>query len=171
MGWVRNANAASQNMTTLLETEVIADNADRVLIHELIASARSNVPLRTNPALDALQTVFVHGSPGAVTLRFSASIHSVQGNGVIAGGTLTSMLDFGMAFAVLSKLPPAKTCATISLTVNMQAPAQVGDFLVEANATRVGGRVAFVRAELYDAERTRLIAEAVASFAVLEVMG
>lgn len=155
----------------MLDAKVVADNADRVLIHELIASARGNVPLRTNPALDALQTVFVHGSPGAVILRFSATVHSVQGNGVVAGGTLTSMLDFGMAFAVLSKLPPAKTCATISLTVNMQASARVGDFLVEANVSRVGGRVAFVRAELYDTERTRLIAEAVASFAVLDVLG
>ncbi|WP_042885474.1 PaaI family thioesterase [Cupriavidus necator] len=152
-----------------LDTDVVADNPDRALIHELVGAASHNVPLRTNPALEALQALLVQGSPGAITLRFSATARSVQGNGVIAGGMLTSMLDFGMAFAILSKLPKGKTCATISLTVNMQSPAQTGDFLVDANATRVGGRVAFVRAELYDAERTRLIADAVASFAVLDV--
>lgn len=146
----------------------IADNPDRALIHALIAGERADVALCTSPALEALQARFIRGEPGDVTVRFSAPADSRQGNGVVAGGTLTSMLDFAMAFAVLSKLPAGKTCATISLTVNMQAPAQIGDYEVEAFASRVGGRVAFVHAELYDAQRTRSIAEAMASFAVLE---
>lgn len=156
-------------MTEVIDAAAVLDNADRALIHTLISGQCSNIPLCTSPALEALQTRFIQGEPGTVTLRFSAPASALQGNGVVAGGTLTSMLDFGMAFAVLSKLAQGKTCATISLTVNMQAPAPIGDYLVEASASRVGGRVAFVRAELYDSQRTRSIADAMASFAVLDV--
>ena len=101
-------------MTNVIDATAILDNPDRALIHTLVSGQCSNVPLCTSPALEALQTRFVQGEPGDVTLRFSAPASALQGNGVVAGGTLTSMLDFGMAFAVLSKLPRGKTCATIS---------------------------------------------------------
>ncbi|KAF1021566.1 MAG: hypothetical protein GAK30_01785 [Paracidovorax wautersii] len=156
-------------MSTTETRDAMADNPDRALIHALIAGEGVDTALRTSPALEALRTRFVRGEPGDVTLRFSVPADSLQGNGVVAGGTLTSMLDFAMAFAVLSRLPAGKTCATISLTVNMQAPARLGDYEVEASASRVGSRVAFVRAALYDAQRTRSIAEAMASFTVLEM--
>src|SRR5215472_2125696 len=112
-------------MTDAIDAGAVLDNPDRAMICALVSERRSNVPLRMNRVLEALSAKFVRGEPGDVEIGFSALADSVQGNGVVAGGTLTTMVDYGMAFAVLSKLPPGRTCATISLTVNMQSPAMI----------------------------------------------
>ncbi|WP_185993714.1 PaaI family thioesterase [Variovorax sp. KBS0712] len=73
---------------------------------------------------------------GELRLRLEAPASSTQGNGVVAGDSLASMLDLSMAMAVLSQLQPGRTCATISLTVNMMAAAQAGRILATASVER-----------------------------------
>jgi uncharacterized protein (TIGR00369 family) len=158
-------------MVDSLETAVRPDNPDRAFIHKLLSAHAKNVTLDMNPALVSLRATLLVGSARALSIGFTAPDHSVQGNGVVSGGTLVSMVDLAMALSLLSKLPHGRTCATISLTVNMIEPGHVGDFVADARVKRLGGRVAFLEADLYDATRTRCVASATASFAVFDVRG
>lgn len=144
------------------------DNPTRAHVAAALASGRSEVPLDANPALRSLSTVLLHGTPGTLQLRFTVPPTSTQGNGVVGGGALAMALDLAMAMAVLSTLPPGRTCATITLSVNMMAPAQVGDLVASATVERAGRSVAFARATLHQAEGQRLLASASSSLAVLD---
>lgn len=145
------------------------DNPDRAFIQETLAAGVGNVALEMNPALMWLGATLLGGSKGALSIGFTAPSESVQGNGVVSGGAISSMLDLAMALALLSKLQHGRTCATISLTVNMLEPGYVGKFAVEARIKRLGGRIAFLEADLYDGARARCVASATASFAILDV--
>src|SRR5690606_28629027 len=128
------------------------DNLTRAAIVDAIAQGQSGIALNINPAMQHLAAVFLEGAPGKITLQFTAPETSVQGNGFVGGGTLASMLDIGMAMAVLSRLEYGKTCATISLNVNMMAPARVGDFVVIAHVEKLGRQIAFSAARLVEVE-------------------
>jgi uncharacterized protein (TIGR00369 family) len=143
------------------------DNPTRAYVAEAVASGRRHVPLDVNPALASLSTELVEVRGDELVLRFTAPSATTQGNGVVGGGTLANMLDLAMAMTVLSRLKPCFTCSTISLTVNMQTAAQEGHFLAVAGVDRVGRKVAFARATLYDAEGSRVIANAISSLAIV----
>lgn len=153
---------------TALHVMQLRDNPTRALVAGAVAEGLSNVPLDANPALVSLDAVLVEGEPGNLRLRFEAPQSSTQGNGVVSGGTLASMLDIAMAMAVLSVLPPGRTCATTSLTVNMISSAQAGSFQARASVDRNGRSVAFARADLYDADGQRLLATASSSLALFD---
>lgn len=153
----------------MTEATVRRDNPDRAFLHNLLSTQARDVPLDMNPVLVSLGATLLVGSAQALSIRFTAPEYSVQGNGVVSGGTLASMLDLAMALALLAQLPPGRTCATISLTVNMIEPGYVGDFVADARVKRLGGRVSFVEADLHDATGTRRVATATAPFAVFDV--
>lgn len=145
-----------------------ADNLTRAHVAAAVAAGRRDVPLDTNAASVSLGAVLREGTPGALRLGFVAPPESVQGNGVIAGGTVASMLDLAMAMAVLSVLPRGRNCATINLSVNMMAAAQAGPLMATANIERVGRSVGFARAALYDASGERLLASATSTLSVYD---
>lgn len=150
---------------------VAGDNPTRAQIAARVASARAgqrDLVLDANPALVSLSAQLVTAQDDELQLRFQAPASSAQGNGVVGGGTLASMLDLAMAMAVLSRLPPGQTCATISLTVNMMAAAQVGAVLATATVERIGRRVAFARAVLLDPSGNRMLASASSSLSLFE---
>ncbi|MOA54085.1 hypothetical protein D3C78_1776490 [compost metagenome] len=80
------------------------------------------------------------------------------------------MLDYAMAYAVLSKLKFGKTCATTSMTVNMQAAAKPTSLKVMGYVDRVGRQVAFARSEICDSQRDVLIANSSGTFFVMDVV-
>jgi uncharacterized protein (TIGR00369 family) len=145
------------------------DNPTRAFVADAVASSRRDLPLGINPALASLCALLVECKDGELIIRFTAPHSATQGNGVVGGGTQASMLDLAMAMAVLSQLKPGYTCATISLSVNMQSAAQEGHLFAVARVDRIGRQVAFARAELYDSERKRLIANATSSLTLLSV--
>ena len=149
------------------QTLLAADNPTRAYIANAVAAGGRNVPLDVNPALAGLSALLLESEGAEVVIRFTAPQSATQGNGVVGGGTLANMLDLAMAMAVLAQLKPGHTCATISLTVNMQSAAQQGHFIAVARVDRVGRQIAFADARLYDAERSRLIANATSSLAVI----
>ena len=159
-------------MIEALETArsaVQPDNPDRAFIQQCMTSGARNVALEMNPALKWLGATLLGGDQRELLIGFTAPRESVQGNGVVSGGTLASMLDLAMALALLSRLSHGRTCATISLTVNMLEPGQAGGFSVKARVKRLGRRIAFLEADLLDATGERCVASATASFAVLDV--
>jgi uncharacterized protein (TIGR00369 family) len=149
--------------------QTIDDNPDRAFLERVIAQSQFDIPLELTSGLSALGARLVHGSSGTVELSFQVPITATQGNGVVAGGTLMTMLDYAMAFAVLSKLPYGQTCATTSVTVNMQAAAKPTLLKAKATVERVGPQIAFARAELHDPQRNVLIASSSATFVVMPV--
>ena len=156
----------SNKMPDLLSLE---DNPTRALIASAVATGRKNLPLDINPAMASLSALLVESRGDELVIRFTAPQEATQGNGVVSGGTLANMLDLAMAMSVLSRLEPGRTCATISLTVNMQGAGHEGHFIAVAGVDRVGRQIAFARAELYDAEGSRLIANATSSLVVMAV--
>lgn len=149
--------------------ETTNDNPTRAYISEVVTSGRGSLPLDINPALVSLSAQLVEARDGELVLRFTAPHSTTQGNGVVGGGAIASMLDLGMAMAVLSQLKPGFTCSTINLNVNLQASGKEGDFIAEAGVDKVGRRVAFAYAKLYDADRSRIIASATSSLAVIAI--
>ena len=144
----------------------VADNGTRAFIADVIGAGRRSVVLDVNPAFASLSAVLEEGVAGQVAMRFTASESMTQGNGVVGGGALANMLDCGVAVATLSSLTAGQTCSTITLTVNMLRPATAGPLFVEAKVDRVGKRIAFAQAKLFDPER-RLVATASSSLAIL----
>lgn len=147
---------------------VVIDNPTRAHVAEAVGAGLRDVPLDTNAASVHFGTVLREGKPGELRLRFVAPPDSVQGNAVVSGGALASMLDIAMAMAVLSMLPPGRNCATISLAVNMMAPAQAGIITAVASVERVGRRVGFARASLFDASGECLLASGTSALSVFE---
>ena len=152
---------------TAMSDDSPPDNPTRAHVAAAVSSGRREIPLDANPALQSVAAVLVEGVPGVLQMRFTLPPSSAQGNGVVGGGSLASALDMAMAMAVLSMLPRGRTCATISLSVNMLAPARVGDVFAHASVERVGRSVAFARATLHDAGG-RQLASGTSSLAVLE---
>ena len=147
------------------------DNPTRAFVADAVACGRRDLPLGINPALASLSAVLVDCKDGELVIRFTAPLSTTQGNGVVGGGTQATMLDLAMAMAVLAQLKPGTTCATVSLSVNMQSAAQHGHLFAVARVDRIGRQVAFARAELYDGERQRLIANGTSSLTILPVRG
>lgn len=147
---------------------VVIDNPTRAYIAAAVAAGRRDVVLDTNPAFASLGAVLREGRPGELRLGFVAPTESIQGNGVIGGGTLASMLDMAMAMSVLSMLPPGRTCATINLSVNMMAAAKAGPLVAVASVERVGRTVGFARASLFDASGERLLASGTSALSIFD---
>lgn len=153
-------------MRTNTNNAAATDNPTRAFIAESIHHGRQNVILDVNPAFISLGAVLVGGRQGNVRVAFTAEESATQGNGVVGGGTLANMLDCSMAIVVMSALPAGQVCSTISITVNMMRPANVGVLIAEARLDRLGKRVAFASAELLDQEG-RAVATATSSLAII----
>lgn len=148
--------------------QTTTDNPDRAYLEKVLSLETFDIPLETTQGLRDLGARLVSGRPGQLELSFAVPETSVQGNGVVAGGTLMTMLDYAMAYAVLSKVPYGKTCATTSITVNMQSAAQPKVLKVTASVDRVGRQVAFAKSEVFDPDRNVLVANATATFFVMD---
>lgn len=146
-------------------TQAPHDNPTRALVAEAIEQQRFDIALESNPFFISLATRLLDGKHGEVKLGFTAGPHTLQGNGVIGGGVLAQMLDIAMAVAALSTLPVGLTCATITMTVQMQRPAAPGPLTAIGTVERTGKRVAFTTAQLFD-PAGKLVASASSSFAV-----
>lgn len=143
------------------------DNPTRAQVAAAAAQGHRDVALDCNPISRSLEAMLLEGTPGQLRLRFVAPPWSVQGNAVVGGGTLATMLDLAMAMAVLSALPPGRNCTTINLSVNMIAPAQLGPVFAQASIERLGRRVGFARATLYDGSE-RLLASASSTLSLFD---
>lgn len=107
---------------------------------------------------------------GRVVLTSTPGRHLENTNGVVQGGYAASLLDMACGYAIISRLPAGKTCATLDLKVAYHRPVrfEAGDVRVEGQVTSLGKRAAFSEARLTDAEGT-LLASATATFLVTEL--
>ena len=130
-------------------TAVLApENPDRVIVAEAIRWSLTDVPVHANPVAESMRMILVSAERGRVRLRFDIDQRFTQGDGVIQGGIVTAMLDFGMAFAGLSVVDEGESVATVGINVNFLRVSAPGRFEVEARLEKVGKRMVFARADL-----------------------
>lgn len=126
----------------------VRENADRVLVARVVRDALTDVPVAANPIAQAMGMTIERAQHGRVWLRFHIGEQFTQGGGMIQGGIVAAMLDFGMAFAALTTVAQGESVASVSLTVNYLRPTAPGRYRVHAHIEKEGGRMLFARADL-----------------------
>lgn len=144
-------------------------NPDHALIRRFLAQPAQPLALDSNPLAAELNTRLHawNSEDRLLTLRFSPGMRQLQGNGVVQGGLVTAMLDFGLAFCVLASIAPPRTAVTASLHTHFERAVLPGELEVRAKVDRVGSRLAFTTAQLTRAGDFEVLARATATLAVV----
>ncbi|HDR9761149.1 TPA: PaaI family thioesterase [Burkholderia cepacia] len=144
-------------------------NPDRELIRRFIEAPDTvdAIPLNPMAAALGLKVVRLNSVPREIELAFTPTPIFLQGVGVLQGGAVAGMLDFAMAFALLSKLGPEQSCATINLTTSYLRAAPIGEYRSVAEIERQTRSIAFLRAKLFErCSPETVIATAQGTFAI-----
>lgn len=88
----------------------------------------------------------------AFSVRFDGKPGFANPAGVIQGGILTAMMDDTMGPAVVAASGGTRFCQTIDLHAHFLRPVRPGSVRCTARVVQLGHRVAFIEAELFDAE-------------------
>ena len=142
------------------------EHPERALVRRAIEQKLTGLPVTTNPLAISLNMRILEARDGWVRIGFHPPEAFTQGNGVVQGGIISAMLDFGMIFAAFSMVPVDATVATVSQTTNYFRPVFLGEVIVEAELEKAGRTLINARASLFDADRT-LLASATAPIAVI----
>ncbi|MHC2576451.1 uncharacterized protein (TIGR00369 family) [Bradyrhizobium diazoefficiens] len=128
------------------------ENPDIARITEFIRKGGKTAPFDSNPLARALhgQIIDVDAKGGTLAIDYEPGDDFVQGNGVLAGGAVASMLDFALGLCAMPMLPEGSTTATASLTISYLRAAKPGRFVARASVEKLGKRNAFTRAVLTD---------------------
>ncbi|MDB5862123.1 MAG: acyl-CoA dehydrogenase [Ramlibacter sp.] len=122
-------------------------NPDRDLVERAM---QSPLPLAVATSAFAVELAaqILQAAPGDIRLGFTAGERFTQATGALQGGAVAAMLDFGLAFAALSRLKEGESAATLSLTIDFLRPALPGPYEVQARVVRGGRRVTYAQANL-----------------------
>lgn len=77
----------------------------------------------------------------------------MNGLGVAMGGYVSSAADIIMAYAISSKLTNDQSFTSIDLHTTFHRPILIGKVMVEARVERMGRKVAYVLADLFQNEK------------------
>lgn len=144
-------------------------NPDQALLKRFLAAPATPVAIDSNPLGTALRAKLLERKGATLQIAFEPGQQFLQGNGVVQGGIVTTMLDMAAAFAVLATLPDDRTAATASLTVSFLSAVRPGPLLVTGLVERAGRRLMFARAQLESAPDGALLATASVVMSVLEM--
>ncbi|WP_075845025.1 PaaI family thioesterase [Dietzia timorensis] len=76
--------------------------------------------------------------------------------GNVQGGIIAAMLDDAIGPAIVSTLGPNQFAPTAELSVQFLSPARPGTFRADARVIKTGRTIAFVEADLFDADETHI---------------
>lgn len=141
------------------------DNPDRRALTEFREGNGGSVAMVSSPLLAALGCRIESAGEGHVQLSFIPTDAFVQGNGVVAGGIVATMLDFALAFAGLTTCAQGENAVSIGLNVCFLGPVKAGRVTVDASLASAGFRVAQAEARL-TGEDGRLLATATSALAM-----
>jgi uncharacterized protein (TIGR00369 family) len=144
-------------------------NPDQALLKRFLADPTTPVMINSNPLGTALGAKLLERKNEALRIAFEPGREFLQGNGVVQGGIVATMLDMTTAFAVLATLPDERTAATASLTVSFLAAVRPGLLVATGTVERAGRRLIFARAQLEHAADGALLATASVVMSVLEL--
>ncbi|WP_198045863.1 PaaI family thioesterase [Novosphingobium aquimarinum] len=134
------------------------------VIRTLIETEATEVPFASTPMMKALNAVFIRGQQGSVRFRFTVPEQGRQGDGLIHGGIVATMLDCAMSMAALSVLSPEETIASINLNINFMRPGIANHCEAEGQIDKVGRSVLFARSSIYS-DQGKCLATAISTFA------
>ncbi|MCQ6278853.1 PaaI family thioesterase [Bacillus sp. EB600] len=77
----------------------------------------------------------------------------INGIGVAMGGFVASAADIMMAYAIASKLDAEQMFTSIDLHTTFHRPVLTGEVVVEAKVERMGKKVVYVLADLFQNEK------------------
>ncbi|MEX2356450.1 MAG: PaaI family thioesterase [Thermaerobacterales bacterium] len=126
----------------------------------MIFETEGAIPFRSLLGIDRIEAA---GGRAVLSLPLKPEL----GNrfGAVHGGALATLVDAAMADAIITCLSgDDRVGGTIEMSLRFIAPVQ-GDMRAEARTLRVGGRIAFAQAEVFDAGGA-LVAAAQGSFLV-----
>jgi uncharacterized protein (TIGR00369 family) len=137
-------------------------NLDHAHIRAFLDGGTAPMAITSNALAQMLGGQFLEadGKAGTVTLAFEPGPQFQQGAGLLQGGIVAAMLDFGMAFALMTRLADGANFGTASMTVNYLKPAPAGRWIVRGRVTRLGARIAFAEAEMQGEGKSDLTATA-----------
>jgi uncharacterized protein (TIGR00369 family) len=145
-------------------------NTDYLFLQAFLAGNRAAAPIESSPLAVLLNAQLLEAAAsGKAVISFEPPDTFIQGARVLQGGTVATMLDFALAFAVLAALPADRTCATASLTTNFLKPAGPGKYIARGGIDRLGNQVAFATAVLQRADNNQTVATATAVMPVVSI--
>lgn len=112
-----------------------------------------------------LGLVSVSAESGSAVFRLPPSPNVGNARGVVHGGAIASLCDCAIGTAMRSALKPGDVVATIELKVNYMAPGQ-GELEARSRVLHLGGTTAVGEVEIYGEAGQKLVAKAMATFAV-----
>jgi acyl-coenzyme A thioesterase PaaI-like protein len=139
---------------------------DHVLVHRFMRTPGPPVPMAGIPLAEAMAGYLSKAEPGRVSLEFTPGPAFLQGGATIQGGIATAMLDFAMAFAVLSGLGERDSLATASLSVSFLKPMLPGRYEARGLVEQQGRRLCFARSELILLASNTIVASATSVLSV-----
>jgi len=141
-------------------------HSDKIFLNKLLNGETVTSHFAGNPLGEAMQLHIEEISLQKIVLKFTVSRMFTQGNGVIQGGIVSAMLDFGAAYIGLLNTAADKVVVTTNLSINYLRAAPAGQYFVEAELEKAGSEMVFASAKLYQQEGKN-IATAVFSMAVV----
>jgi uncharacterized protein (TIGR00369 family) len=128
----------------------MAQNPDLKCLNQVIEQQNWGAAIDSSALLVALDCRLMAAEQGSVTLCFTPGPDYVQGGGVVSGGIVATMLDFGLAFAGLTTCEPNQHAASIGLNVQFLKPVLPGQVEVKSWLSSSGYRIGNAQAELRD---------------------
>ena len=148
----------------------MAINSDYLFLQAFLSGDKAPVPIASSPLAVLLNARLLEAdAAGTAVLAFEPPETFIQGAGVLQGGTVTTMLDFALAFCVLVALPADRTCATATLTTNFMRPAGPGQYIARGSIDRLGSQVAFAKAVVHRADNGQTVATATAVMPLFDI--
>jgi uncharacterized protein (TIGR00369 family) len=107
---------------------------------------------------------------GRVVLASRPSPAVENTNGVAQGGYAASLLDMACGYAIITRLPAGRTCATLELKIAYHKPVRLdaGTLRAEGEVVTLGRRVGFSQARLVDAAGA-LLSSATSTFIIADI--
>jgi len=134
------------------------------------APAPSSPEGSVGPLGDVLGIVAELREPGYSRMRLTIDPAFFNPNGVLHGGVVYTLVDYGMGGAVQAGLPEGEHCATIEVKINYLAGVREGTLTAETSVVKQGRNIAFLESKVTD-DQGRLVATASGSMFVFRGEG
>jgi len=117
------------------------------------------------PIAEALHISNKGAADGHALYQLDVQTDILNPHGVLHGGAVYTMVDYGMGGAVVSVLPSDEICATIEIKISYLASVRGGVLTCDTNIIKRGRKVVFLESRVTD-DAGKIVATATGSFAV-----
>lgn len=142
------------------------NNPDKILLKKLLQGETVACHHAGNLLAEALNLKVINVEQQTILLHFSVGATFTQAHGMLQGGILTAMMDFGAAFLGVLQVAEQQSIVTTHLSTQFFRPAAQGEYFVSAKLDKAGAKMIFVSAQLYQ-QPEKPIAAATFSMAVV----